>query len=62
MIPKENIYITDSELKDKILDYCNWSDSKKNNYSKKIRGRMVERFGDKKQIEEIVKLIREVGE
>jgi glycosyltransferase involved in cell wall biosynthesis len=61
-VPKENIYITNTELKQKILDYCNWSEGRKKEYSSWIRKEMEMKFGDKKQIHEIINLIKAVGE
>jgi glycosyltransferase involved in cell wall biosynthesis len=58
MLPQENLYITGSELQQKIIDYYQFSDTERNRRSEHLRAMAIEKF----DIEKTKILVRQVIE
>jgi glycosyltransferase involved in cell wall biosynthesis len=61
LLPEKQLFFTSSELQQKILDYCEWSDADKQQEKVKMRALACERFDINKTIDDIHKVIRDVG-
>ena len=48
------------ELIDKIIKYMNFSEKEKLNISKEFHKMMIEKFDSKRQIDEIIQLVKNV--
>ncbi|MBA3044794.1 MAG: glycosyltransferase family 4 protein [Euryarchaeota archaeon] len=59
-VPKENIYLHNHELKQKVLDYYSSDENIRKDESDNFRNLMVDRFGEKKQLNEIIKVLESV--
>jgi glycosyltransferase involved in cell wall biosynthesis len=61
LLPEENLYYTDSELKQKILTYCEYPEAEKQRQRARMRAIACEKFDIRQSIADIRKVIEEVG-
>ena len=57
VVPKENIYIKNDELKEKVIEYYSLDEDQIIECSKKIRHIIEEKYSDNKQLKEIINII-----
>ena len=57
-VPEENIFVQNSELKNKVLEFYSWNEKKRRQYLSKFRKTLEDRFGGNKQINEIIEVIK----
>ena len=62
LMPSENLYYTNKELKDKVLRYCELPDEEKNEQKKLMRNHAQENFDINQTIRKIHQVIDEVAE
>ncbi len=61
MLPAENIFTTDSELRRKLLAYAEMSDAEKQQEQARMRAIAEERFDERQMISEIIDVIETLG-
>ncbi len=62
IMPDENIYVFSDELKRKVLEYYSCDENKRRERSEKMRNIINERFGGKRQLTDLVDVVKDVGE
>ena len=62
LLPQENIYVSNNELKNKILAYYSLDLAEREKKRKKARQRLVNQYGNRQQINEIINLIDRMAE
>jgi glycosyltransferase involved in cell wall biosynthesis len=62
LLPQENLYYTDSELRDKILQYCAVSDAEKAEQKKRMRTLAEKNFDINQTIKQVVQTVEDVAE
>ncbi len=61
VLPPENIYVTDSDLRAKLLAYAALPEEEKRRAQARMREIAVERFDERRMVREIITLIEEVA-
>ncbi|MCK4827119.1 glycosyltransferase, partial [bacterium] len=62
LLPEENLFYTDTELREKILKYCNDSETRKQSLRDKMRILVSEKFDIERTKTQIRAVIEEVGQ